>query len=52
MRLRGNFPAATDYKINSPDPNKPYDYIGSQLDGTFSIIDAPDRAQLATYLRK
>lgn len=49
MRLRGNFPAATDYKISSPDPKKPYDYIGSQLEGTFSIIDVPDRAQLATY---
>jgi YVTN family beta-propeller protein len=49
MRLRGNFPAATEYKIGSPDPKKPYDYVGSQLEGTFSIIDAPDRAQLKTY---
>jgi YVTN family beta-propeller protein len=49
MRLRGNFPAATEYKIGSPDPKKPYDYVGSQLEGTFSIIDAPDRAQLKIY---
>jgi len=49
MRLRGNFPAATEYKISSPDPKKPYDYIGSQLEGEFSIIDAPDRAQLTAY---
>ncbi len=49
MRQRGNFPAATEYKIGSPDPQKPYDYVGSQLDGTFSIVDTPDRAQLAAY---
>ncbi|MBK9709135.1 MAG: bifunctional YncE family protein/alkaline phosphatase family protein [Acidobacteria bacterium] len=49
MRLRGNFPAATEYKIVSPDPQKPYDYVGSQLEGTFSIIDVPDRAQLTAY---
>jgi YVTN family beta-propeller protein len=49
MRLRGNFPAATEYKIGSPDPKRPYDYVGSQLEGTFSIIDIPDRAQLTAY---
>ena len=49
MRLRGNFPAATEYKVGSPDPQKPYDYVGSQLEGAFSIIDAPDHAQLAAY---
>jgi YVTN family beta-propeller protein len=49
MRLRGNFPASTQYKISSPDRQKPYDYVGSQLEGTLSIIDAPDPAQLATY---
>ncbi|MFN0085138.1 MAG: bifunctional YncE family protein/alkaline phosphatase family protein [Blastocatellia bacterium] len=49
MRLRGNFPAATEYKTGSPDPAKPYDYIGSQLESEFSIIDAPDRAQLNAY---
>lgn len=49
MRLRGNFPAATEYKNASPDPQKPYDYVGSQLEGTFSIIDAPDRAGLTAY---
>ena len=49
MRLRSNFPATTEYKNASPDPKKPYDFIGSQLEGTFSIIDVPDRAQLAAY---
>ncbi|MCI0662799.1 MAG: beta-propeller fold lactonase family protein [Acidobacteria bacterium] len=49
MRLRGNFPAVTEYKRNSPDPKKPYDYVGSQLEGIFSIIDAPDSSQLAAY---
>ncbi|MEP7341737.1 MAG: beta-propeller fold lactonase family protein [Acidobacteriota bacterium] len=49
MRLRGNFPAATEYKIASPDPEKQYDYVGSQLEGAFSIIDAPDRQQLVAY---
>jgi YVTN family beta-propeller protein len=49
MRLRGNFPAVTEYKAGSPDPKKPYDQIGSLLEGECWIIDAPDRAQLATY---
>ncbi len=49
LRLRGNFPAATEYKNSSPDPKKPYDYVGSQLEGAFSIIDVPDRAQLTAY---
>ncbi len=49
MNLRGNFPAKTDYKISSPDPQKPYDYVGSVLEGTLSIIDVPDKAQLAKY---
>ena len=47
--LRGNFPAQTVYKNVSPDPNKPYDYVGSQLNGELSIIDTPDNAQLAAY---
>jgi len=49
MRLRGNFPAITDYKSSSPDPKKSYDYVGSQLEGEFSIIDAPDSSQLTAY---
>lgn len=49
MRLRGNFPAQTGYTIASPDPKKPYDYVGSQLEGALSIIDVPDRKQLAFY---
>lgn len=49
MKLRGNFPASTEYKIASPDPAKPYDYVGSQLEGSLSIIDIPDRARLAEY---
>jgi YVTN family beta-propeller protein len=49
LKLRGNFPASTEYKIASPDPAKPYDYVGSQLEGSVSIIDIPDRARLAEY---
>ena len=49
MNLNGNFPAETEYKISSPDPKKPYDYVGSTLTGALSIIDAPDKTQLATY---
>ncbi len=49
LKLRGNFPASTEYKIASPDPSKPYDYVGSQIDGNISIIDVPDRARLAEY---
>lgn len=49
MKLRGNFPASTEYKIASPDPKKPYDYVGSQLEGLLSIIDVPDRRQLSDY---
>lgn len=49
LRLRGNFPASTEYKVASPDPAKPYDYVGSQLEGNVSIIDIPERARLAEY---
>ena len=49
LRLRGNYPARSEYTIGSPDPKKPYDYVGSQLEGTLSIIDVPDRKQLAFY---
>lgn len=49
QRLRGNFPAATEYKISSPDPSKPYDYVGSQLESDFSIIDIPNGRQLEAY---
>lgn len=49
LRLRGNFPAATEYKNTSPDPQKPYDYVASQLEGNFSIIEVPNRQQLAAY---
>jgi YVTN family beta-propeller protein len=47
--LNGNFPSETEYKVASPDPKKPYDYVGSTLTGSLSIIDAPDKAQLAAY---
>ena len=49
LNLNGNFPAETAYKVTSPDPQKPYDYIGGTLEGTLSIIDAPDSRQLAAY---
>lgn len=49
LNLNGNFPAETEYKVSSPDPQKPYDYVGSTLTGMLSIIDAPDKAQLAAY---
>ncbi|MDX2030324.1 MAG: bifunctional YncE family protein/alkaline phosphatase family protein [Blastocatellia bacterium] len=47
--LRGNFPAKTEYKISAPDPKTQYDYVGSQLEGALSIVDVPDRKQLAFY---
>jgi YVTN family beta-propeller protein len=49
LNLNGNFPAETEYKRSSPDPKKPYDYVGSTLSGTLSIIDTPDKTQLAAY---
>jgi YVTN family beta-propeller protein len=49
LNLNGNFPAETEYKTASPDPKKPYDYVGSTLTGGLSIIDTPDKAQLAAY---
>jgi len=49
LNLNGNFPAETEYKVSSPDPKKPYDYVGSTLTGAISIIDAPDKARLAAY---
>jgi YVTN family beta-propeller protein len=49
LNLNGNFPAETEYKVSSPDPKKPYDYVGSTLTGMLSMIDAPDKAQLAAY---
>ena len=49
LKLRGNFPSSTEYKIASPDPTKPYDYVGSQLEGVLSVIEVPDRARLAEY---
>ena len=52
LKLRGNFPATTEYKTASPDPAKPYDYVGSQLEGRLSIIDVPDRTQLAAYTKQ
>jgi YVTN family beta-propeller protein len=49
LNLNGNFPAETAYKVSSPDPKKPYDYVASTLTGMVSMIDVPDKAQLATY---
>ncbi|MBO0722760.1 MAG: bifunctional YncE family protein/alkaline phosphatase family protein, partial [Blastocatellia bacterium] len=49
VNLNGNFPAETEYKSTAPDPKKPYDYVGSTLSGTISIIDTPDKTQLAEY---
>lgn len=49
QKLRGNFPASTEYRIASPDPAKPYDYVGSQLEGSVAIIDVPTPTQLAGY---
>jgi YVTN family beta-propeller protein len=49
LNLNGNFPAETEYKRASPDPKKPYDYVGATLSGAISIIDTPDKAQLAAY---
>ena len=49
LNLNGNFPAETEYKNTSPDPKKPYDYVGATLVGTMSIVDVPDKAQLANY---
>ncbi len=49
LNLNGNFPAETEYKSASPDPKKPYDYVGATLNGGLSIIDAPDKAQLAAF---
>lgn len=49
LNLNGNFPAETQYKNSSPDPKKPYDYIGGTLTGTLSIIDAPDKTKLDAY---
>ena len=49
LNLNGNFPAETEYKVASPDPKKPYDYVGATLTGALSIIDAPSPAQLAAY---
>jgi YVTN family beta-propeller protein len=48
-RLRGNFPATSPFKISAPDPSRPYDYVGSQLEGLLSIIDVPDRNKLDAY---
>ncbi len=49
MNLKGNFPAKTGYTRGEPDPKKPYDYVGAMLESQLSIIDAPDKAQLASY---
>jgi len=49
LNLNGNFPAETEYKNTSPDPKKPYDFVGATLVGTMSIVDVPDKAQLANY---
>lgn len=49
LRQRGNFPAATEYKIASPDPKSQYDYVGSVLESDFAIINVPDAAQLKAY---
>ena len=49
LNLNGNFPAETEYKNTSPDPKKPYDHVGATLIGTLSIVDVPDKKQLAAY---
>jgi YVTN family beta-propeller protein len=49
LNLNGNFPAQTDYAVRSPDPKRPYDYVGSTLTGMVSMIDAPNATQLAAY---
>src|SRR5436853_1899562 len=49
LNLNANFPAETEYKSNSPDPKRPYDYIGGKLTGTISIVETPDKTQLAAY---
>lgn len=49
MRLRGNFPAQTEFSRAVPDPKVKYDYVGAVLEGAVSIIDVPNPAQLKTY---
>ncbi|MBO0860643.1 MAG: beta-propeller fold lactonase family protein [Chloracidobacterium sp.] len=49
LNLNGNFPAETEWKRAAPNPKTPYDYVGSTLTGTLSIINTPDKAELAAY---
>lgn len=49
LRLRGNFPAQTEFTRAVPDPKVKYDYVGAVLEGAVSIIDVPNAAQLKTY---
>lgn len=53
LGFRNNFPAQGKLPtIKSPNPNTPYDYIGSVLNGAVSIVKVPDTAQLATYTKQ
>jgi YVTN family beta-propeller protein len=50
MGSRANFPARLQKGTSSsPNPKTPYDYIGRTLTGWVSVIDLPDKSQLAAY---
>jgi hypothetical protein len=52
LGFRKNFPPETDFLRPSPNPEKPYDYIGGVLSGTVSIVDVPDARALPAYTKQ
>jgi YVTN family beta-propeller protein len=49
--FRNNYPAQVPdaIRVKSPNPETPFDYIGSVLSGSVAIIDVPNAAKLAAY---
>lgn len=52
LGFSANYPMATDYPRQFPNPKQPYDYIGGVLSGTVSIVDVPDARGLAAYTKQ
>ena len=52
MGFRNNYPAQSPIQQKTPNPNTPYDYIGTVLSGHVSLVEAPDARELAAYTRQ
>jgi YVTN family beta-propeller protein len=52
MNFGTNYPAQTSLVLRNYNPKTPFDYIGQMLTGHVSIVNVPDKKQLAVYTKR